>query len=565
MADDLLKAALLERAKRELAARQSGASSKPRSQALMDEYERAEAAGDHARADELLREATYAATQDGTAPDSVAYNPATGGMEDMALRGDRGRLNAAAQGLGQGVSFGGMDEMVGFGHGLLGPGTYKQNRDYALASMRGDLAAGRRDYPFTAIGSEVLGSGSMVGAAGNALRIPQAARLGGKVAQGGVSGAGMGGLYGALSGEGGPGNRATNAGLNALAGGIIGAAIPLAGAGVRRIAQSRAGRRAVAEAARGAPSSDELRALGNQLYQQVDDAGVQIKPEAFDRMRSGTRDFLRTNTGFDELPGPDSLTPRTSRVMRIMDEAGARMADEPTAALPMRSLDQMRRQAGAAASNIQNSTDQKAGLAVIDQLDDFVQRLGPDDVVGGDVEALKTALPKAREVWGRMSRSQTIDDAIEASQDYLGGGASGVRNQIARILRNPKLSRGFSAAEKQALRSALRGGFVEQAVGLAGGGIGRIAQAAGGMAAGGPGGAVAGLAAGQGARNLSEAMAMRSIEQVRGAIASGALRNPQVQNALAIAGRGAERLTNRSLFGVLPQTSNALSGLLQGR
>ena len=150
MADDLLKAALLERAKRELAARQGGASSKPRSQQLMDEYERAEAAGDYARADELLRKATYAATQDGTAPDSVAYNPATGGMEDMALRGDRGRLSAAAQGMGQGVSFGGMDEVVGLGHGLMGPGTYEQNRDYALASMRGDLAAGRRDYPVTA-------------------------------------------------------------------------------------------------------------------------------------------------------------------------------------------------------------------------------------------------------------------------------------------------------------------------------------------------------------------------------------------------------------------------------
>ena len=50
---------MLERAKRELAARQGGASSKPRSQALMDEYERAEAAGDYARADELLREATH--------------------------------------------------------------------------------------------------------------------------------------------------------------------------------------------------------------------------------------------------------------------------------------------------------------------------------------------------------------------------------------------------------------------------------------------------------------------------------------------------------------------------
>lgn len=373
------------------------------------------------------------------------------------------------------------------------------------------------------------------------------ARMGVGALTGGMSGA----TYGFMEGEGGLEARRDNATSQGIVGALIGGAIPAVGAGARSIAESRAARGAVRNAARNAPTTEELRALGNSLYKQVDDAGVQIKPQSFDQARSEILDYLRGNTGYDELPGPGSLTPNTARVMGIMDEASARMAQEPTAALPFRSLDQMRRQAGAAAGNVTNRTDQAAGRAVIEKLDDFVQRLGPDDVVDGDPEVLKSAISKARDVWQRMSKSQLIDDAMESSENYLSGSASGIRNQFKNILQNKKLASRFTEAERAALRQVTHGSTLDQLINLAGGGLAQLGTIGAGLASNGLLGGGIGALAATGQRKLAENITMRNAEIVRAAIASGSLRQRGVAEALAIAGQKAERLTNSGLIAAL--------------
>lgn len=400
-------------------------------------------------------------------------------------------------------------------------------------------------------------AGALIPGLGAAGLIGQASSLPARAGLGALTGGASGATYGFMEGEGGVGERVQDAKSQGVLGALVGGAIPVVGAGVRSVAKGRAGRQAIQRAAQGAPTSEALRAEGNALYRQIDDAGVQIKPKSFDNARAEIIDYLRANTGYDELPGPGSLTPNTARVMQIMDEAGGQMAQEPTAALPFRSLDQMRRQAGAAAGNVANKSDQKAGVAVIQQLDDFVQRLGPDDIVAGDVDALKTAIPKAREVWSRMSRSQIVDDAMEKADNYLSGSASGIRNQFKNILNNKKLAAQFTDAEKAALRSVTHGSALEQLINLAGGGLAQMATIGGGFAAGGPLGALggAGIAAGQ--RKLAETMTARSAERARAAIASGALRNPEIAELLAISGQGAERLTNSGLIAALLASQQA--------
>lgn len=354
----------------------------------------------------------------------------------------------------------------------------------------------------------------------------------GAIGRGAMAGGAMGGVQGFMDGEGGLDNRLSDAITGGLVGGGLGGVAAGVGAGIGKWAQGRATKKAIAEAAKGAPTSEELRAAGNALYRQVDDAGVQIKPEAFDRFRADALERLRANTSFDELPGPGSLTPNTSRAMEIMDQASGRMAAEPTAALPFKSLDQMRRQAGAAAGNVANKADQQAGMQIIEALDDFIAKLGPDDVVAGQVKDLQSAIVKARDIWGQMSRSQKIDDAIEAGADYLSGGSSGIRNQFKNLLRNPKRLRGFSEAEKAAMRSVVNGGPLEQLVNLAGGGIAQLGSVAAGGALGGFPGAVAGAGLAAGQRKVSEAMTTAAAERVRAAIASGRLRGPQPMGLL---------------------------------
>lgn len=414
-------------------------------------------------------------------------------------------------------------------------GRYRQNED--------DLGtAGRLSADIAGALVPAAGVGGLMGKLGS-----WGARSLAGAAAGGASGA----TYGFMEGEGGFEDRVDAAIPQGLLGAVLGGAIPMVGAGVRKAAEGRAARKAVSAAARGAPTSEQLRAAGNALYRQVDDAGVQIKPSSFARAKDEIRDYLRSNTGFDELPGPGSLTPNTSRVVQIMDEATDRMATEPTAALPFRSLDQMRRQAGAAAGNVANKTDQKAGVAVIEKLDEFVQRLGPDDIEGGDVDALKSAIGKARDVWGKMSRSQLVDDAMERADNYLSGSASGIRNQFKNILQNKKLAGRFTQAERAALRQVTHGSTLDQLINLAGGGLAQMGSIGGGFAVGGPLGAVAGAGLAAGQRKLAESVTMRAAERARAAIASGALRQPGILEQLAIAGQRPERLTNSGLLAAL--------------
>ncbi|WP_146038665.1 hypothetical protein [Paracoccus sp. SY] len=215
-----------------------GSAQRPRSHVLMDEYDRAVAAGDDAAADRLLREATFAATQDGTAPDGVTFNPATGQMEDLTLRQDPtlfgGRTGAAMQGAGQGLSFGAMDEVVGALHGLTGPGSYAENSAYARDVMRDDLARARDEHPVVAYGAEIAGgAASSIGAA-SALGMTGAGTLGAQARQGAALGAAEGAVYGGMSAEGGAAERAAGAAKGAGIGGLTGFAAPYAIEGARR-------------------------------------------------------------------------------------------------------------------------------------------------------------------------------------------------------------------------------------------------------------------------------------------------------------------------------------------
>jgi hypothetical protein len=416
------------------------------------------------------------------------------------------------------------DEAAAKADEMLGRGSY----DERLTKYRGDQASVRESNPGMSLAADILPAllapTGALGTAGNlGLRMAKSA---------GLTGA-LSGVAGFMNGEGGFDNR-VDSGLQAGAWGAgIGAAVPVVGSAFQALMNSHAGKKAIAAAAKNAPSTDQLRATGNALYKEVDDAGVQIAPQAFDRARGSILDDLRANTGFDELPGPGSLTPNSARTNQIMGEASIRMGADPTAALPFKALDQMRRQAGAAAGNVANKTDQKAGMTIIEGLDDFMKTLGPNDVVAGDIAALNAAIPKARDVWSRMSKSQMVDDAIEAGGDYLSGASSGIRNQFKNILRNKKLAGRFSDAEKAAMRRVVNGSIPEQLLNLVSGGLGQMATTIGGGAMGGLPGFLAGAGLAAGSRKLAENVTRGKAETVRGLIANGGMPNlPQASTAL---------------------------------
>jgi hypothetical protein len=90
-----------------------------------------------------------------------------------------------ARAIGQGLTFGFADEAEGFARSVLGDESYEEARDAARAG----LEQFREEMPITAYGTEIAASVPSAIAGGAAL---QAARLGSKIAQAGLMGAGYG-------------------------------------------------------------------------------------------------------------------------------------------------------------------------------------------------------------------------------------------------------------------------------------------------------------------------------------------------------------------------------------
>jgi hypothetical protein len=441
------------------------------------------------------------------------------------------------------------DEAAAGVTGMLPGRDYESELERYRANEEGMSGLGRLSADLTggvtsALGTMLIpGAGPALATAGTSGR---GAGLMATLGRGIGTGAAMGGTYGFMEGEGGFDERRQEGQQGAAIGGALGGATAGLGRVVQSLMDRRVGERAIQEAARGAPTSEALRREGQALYGQIDDAGVAINP-------SVARERLTSIAGAMSDDGLDPIiTPNANRVAnRFRSEVPARptrpspifdprdgLPSQPRnpAPVPFQDLDNLRRIAGnAAAANPNNRADTRLSTIALTELDDFVQNIGPDDVTSGDLEALQSLIPRAREVWSRMSRSQLVDDAIEAgggeTSGYLGAGASGLRNQFGRILRNENLRRGFSDAELRVMNRVVRGTLPESIVYNLGSGLGQIASTATGTALGGLGlgipgmigGATVGAAASGAATRGAEAIARRNAEIARAVIANGRL------------------------------------------
>lgn len=412
------------------------------------------------------------------------------------------------------------------------------NPGAALAADVGGAVAGAMT-PVGAIGTLGRGARLMtpVGAIGT---LGRGAGLMSRVGASTLAGAGMGATAGFMEGEG-AADRVDQGSVGATLGGAAGFAAPAIGAGVQRFADARAGNRAIREAVRRAPTSEQLRAQGRAAYGEIDRAGVSVRPDV---VRSKTAEIAKmlADEGSDPI-----LTPNANRVAGRLSEAG-----QGANTVRFSELDKLRRIAGnAATANPANRPDTRLSNMAREGIDDLVNNLGPDDIDSGDIETLQTMLPKARDLWARMSRSQMLDDAIDASENYQSGAASGLRNQFRRIVNNKKLRQGFSDAEIKMMRRVVNGTLPEQIVNYLGSGLGMMGQMAAGGAAGsvaGPlgtlGGLVAGSATAAGSRKLAENIVKKNAEIARALVASGKV--PQLPVASDANRRIAEQLMRRS-------------------
>lgn len=263
---------------------------------------------DAATIDRVMREAVGAAAASpapgGATPAAAAPVPAApapsgrGGLLDvmgalgalvnpLAAVGQAAGGNPAMAAVGQGMTAGFSDELVGAGVGAVDAargGSFTGGYNRAVDNQRGQLDRFREDNPLAAAGMETAGALATLPVTGalNVVRAPAAATgIGGAIARAGAgaanaaaTGAAYGGAYGAGTAEGGPVERAIGAGKGAAFGGAVGAVTPAATGAARWIAQEAFGRPAAALANAVAPRQRATSAMRRAIIDDAASAGI---------------------------------------------------------------------------------------------------------------------------------------------------------------------------------------------------------------------------------------------------------------------------------------------------
>lgn len=351
-----------------------------------------------------------------------------------------------------------------------------------------------------------------------------------------VSGAVVGGADSAVRSGGDP--LAT--GIGAVAGAVTGGAAPKVGQLIGKGAQAIANRgadRAVARAAEGAPSSQFLKEQSSQLYSRARDAGLVVKPEAFDQFAGKLAADLK------RAGAAASIHPKTAGfVQEVMDRLGRSQS--------LDDIDALRQLAGDVAGS-PDAAERRLGSIIKDGIDDWMERLSPAAVEAGDRSAVGL-IRDARNLWGQARRGEVIDKIIRDAEQSATGFEAGLRNGFRALSKNDKALRGFSEVEKRAIRAVAAGTPTERVLRLLGktaptGIVSAALSTALGSAALGPGGAIALPAAGYVAKKGADRLTRRAAERAGGIVRMGreaqrALPSPRQVNQEAVGRRASQIL-----------------------
>lgn len=356
-----------------------------------------------------------------------------------------GGVAGTARGVLQGMTLGAGDEIVA-GGAALGR-KLLQGDDRSLGDIYGQelererkrIGQFREESPVLAYGSEFAG--------GAAIPLGAAQTVKGAAALGGATGT----AAGFLGSEGGLENRLTGATTGGVLGALLGGGLQAGGKAAMSAFEDYMTQRAAKAAAAGADSIDALRREATDAYEVARNSGVQIDRAAFDNMLDGIIAKVSGRAGGQVRP---KLIPKSADVIDAMKELAGRTVG-------IDDLEYFRQLAQDPAGMVTDKAEQRAASMIIKGIDDFVGNISPDQISVNPEMAQSAAqsLTKARELWGRMRRTETIDNIVTAAKEggYAGGFESGLKNQIGSILRNPKKRRGFSKDEISLLSQIQKG------------------------------------------------------------------------------------------------------------
>jgi hypothetical protein len=354
------------------------------------------------------------------------------------------------------------------------------------------------------------GISSLVGAGG---KTGLAARTAAEAA----TGAGYGAVNAAGHGE--------DVGTGALIGGAAGAVGNVAGEGIAAGVGKVAG--AFNKKPPAGPDTDELFRRGEAAYKRADEAGLIINPQGIQELTQRIKADL-ANKAYDPALAP--------KLKVVLDRLEGLSQENVT----LKGVDTLRKIAKA---KVDPANRYEAALSgdVVRHIDDFLDGLNPSHVLAGNKTEAVVALREARREWGQARKSEVIEDAIEAAKDKAASAHSGgniensMRQELRKILQNPKKLMGFTPDEQTAMRQVVQGGFgrAMRTIGKLspdGNGLMLMLHALGTATTGGA--TIPLAAAGFTAKRLGEQAVHNNVHALARIIRNGGSAEPAIQNAV---------------------------------
>ncbi|WP_336099188.1 hypothetical protein [Roseovarius sp. CH_XMU1461] len=277
-----------------------------------------------------------------------------------------------------------------------------------------------------------------------------------------------------------------------------------------------------------APSVEMLKAEADAAYEEVRNSGATLSPASADALAG------RISGTLGERAATRKLNPRAAIA------ADALSKDLRSAPPTIAEVDQVRQWVGKNVAGSNEAGERAIGVQMKNAIDNHLDTLTPSDVSGTNrAHEVVSTLQGAREKAHRVHKSQLFEaedtGAIakglrRAATTGTGGNEiNAIRQNVRRVLENPKLRRGFSESELKAMREIADGTPTQNALRL----LGRLAPTSGGLPLGGFAGAAAGVGAtgnplllapsviGQGAKMLGERSTRKAISGLGELIRNG--------------------------------------------
>ncbi len=277
-----------------------------------------------------------------------------------------------------------------------------------------------------------------------------------------------------------------------------------------------------------APTLEELQAQSNAGYDAVRESGATLSPQSADTLAGGIEGTFGTR------PATRRMNPKAA--IAAEELAGDMRQHPPT----ISEVDEARQWIGDNVAGSSEAGERRLGVMMKDAIDGHMDQLQPGDVTGTNrASDVVSALTDAREKSHRIHKSQLFEaedtgmiakGLRRAATTGTGGNEiNAIRQNVRRVLENPKLSRGFNETELQAMRDIADGTPTQNGLRL----LGRLAPTSGALPLGGFTGAagaagatgnplfIAPAIAGQGAKYLGERSTRKQIAELGELIRNG--------------------------------------------